>query len=329
MLSSLFTGTTGLKSNMSSMSVIGNNLANMNTIGFKASKVTFADLMSQNMNSLQGTNQIGLGVFMSGVTPIFSQGSLESTASASDLAIEGDGLFMVNDSNNATYYTRAGQFNFDKDGYLVDPLGNNLQGYMADSLGNIGSTTEDLRISLNPVQPNATTAMDIVANLNSDSSIMGYVFNTGVNDEVTFTLDPGGTPTQITASLITNDGLVDGTAYTGDQVAAAIQAAMENTAPGSKFSVAYTPLDGSFSITNDAGNVPVELNWSLSNVGTGLGFNATDSGVIAAGGNDVSDVTAGAFDVTKAVCPSPVVGGAQGSIREILIRSQDECAVTL
>ncbi len=301
MLSSLFSGTSGVKANMNSMSVIGNNLSNMNTIGFKGSRVSFNDLMSQNLSSLSGSNQLGLGVMTGSIDPVFSQGGVESTSSATDMAIEGDGFFVVKNGAGSTYYTRAGQFSFDKSGLLVDPSQNVLQGYLADSAGNIGSATSDIQLDFAPVQPRSSTAIDMVANLDSNSDVSGFVFELGVNDTIDITLDPLGAATQYSASLITDDGLVEGQAYTGEEVAAAIKTALEAKAPGTKFSVAYTPITGTFNITSDTTNVDLELNWSTSNIADTLGFTAVDSGLIAGGVMDSSDVTAGNFDVGNPV----------------------------
>ncbi|MEK7307106.1 MAG: flagellar hook-basal body complex protein, partial [Nitrospirota bacterium] len=136
-LTSLFSGVSGLNANGSAISITGNNIANMNTTGFKASTATFADVIGQDLAGSSGSSQIGRGVFLSSVNPTFTQGSFETTSSALDLAIDGDGFFMVEDSSGGTFYTRAGQFDMDKDGNIVNPDGLILQGYQVDSAGNI------------------------------------------------------------------------------------------------------------------------------------------------------------------------------------------------
>ncbi len=303
MLSSLFSGTSGMKTNMNTMSVIGNNLANMNTIGFKSSRVAFADLMSQNISGLSGQNQVGLGVQMSDVSTIFTQGAMESTSNTMDLAIDGDGLFIVKNSQGTDNYTRAGQFSFDNSGYMVNPGSNVVRGFLADSKGIIGTALADIKIDFSSVPPTATTDIDMVANLNSNADVTGFVFKTGVNDQIKFTSDMGGTPTAVTASLITDDGLVSGEAYTGDEVAVAMKSALEAKDPGgNKFSVSYVRSTGLFTVTNDASNTQsVRLDWDTSLSSSTLGFNAVASGTIAPGGSDVSDTMAGAFDVTKPI----------------------------
>ncbi len=129
MLRSLFAGISGLRSNQTMLDVVGNNIANANTTGFKASNVVFQDTLSQMLTNAGapaddpargGTNpvQIGLGVSVGGTTGNFTQGSAQVTGRATDLMIQGDGFFVIQrDGNNL--YTRAGAFNWDADGNLV------------------------------------------------------------------------------------------------------------------------------------------------------------------------------------------------------------------
>ncbi|WP_298266780.1 flagellar basal-body rod protein FlgF [Geobacter sp.] len=123
--SAMYTGISGLAANGEAMSVIGNNISNVNTTGFKSGRMLFSDVLS---STISGGSQIGRGVQIQGVQNDFSQGSFESTQSSTDLAIQGDSFFVVqNDSGR--YYTRAGTFNFDKDKILVNPDGYQVQGY--------------------------------------------------------------------------------------------------------------------------------------------------------------------------------------------------------
>src|SRR5690606_22137057 len=106
----------GLSANQQKLSVSGNNLANLNTIGFKASNVNFADLVSQSVGGPSANQmQIGLGVQVGQIRPSFTQGSIEKTGVATDVAIQGAGFFVVGEGVNPTY-TRAGDFNFDENG---------------------------------------------------------------------------------------------------------------------------------------------------------------------------------------------------------------------
>ena len=138
MIGSLFTGISGLNANTRAMSVIGDNIANVNTPGFKKARPSFANILSQSLNG-SPSDQIGRGVTLAGVTALWNSGSVENTTNNTDLSINGEGLFIVNDSVGASYYTRAGEFSFDKDGNLVNPDGLFVQGYQLSSTGALGA----------------------------------------------------------------------------------------------------------------------------------------------------------------------------------------------
>jgi len=132
--SSMWTGVSGLLATSEKMSVIGNNLANVNTVGYKAQNTLFEDMISQNVSTGAGTGQIGLGVRVAAVTNDMSQGSLQSTTSSTDLAIGGNGFFIVRAPNTSTdYYTRAGSFLFNNSGQLVDSNNDVVQGWAVDT----------------------------------------------------------------------------------------------------------------------------------------------------------------------------------------------------
>lgn len=129
MLRSLFSGVSGLRNHQTRMDVIGNNIANVNTVAYKTSQVNFKDTFSQTLrgasapvaNSRGGTNpmQVGLGMSIANISVNHTQGSLQATGKTTDLAIEGDGYFILQDSNNELFYTRAGNFELDANGDLV------------------------------------------------------------------------------------------------------------------------------------------------------------------------------------------------------------------
>ena len=122
--SSLFSVISGLSTHVNAMSVIGDNIANVNTIGFKSSRTSFEDVLSQSVSTASGSSQIGRGTALSCVDTLFQQLSFESTSNATDLAIGGNGFFIVSPLVSETeYYTRAGQFRFNADGYFVNPAG--------------------------------------------------------------------------------------------------------------------------------------------------------------------------------------------------------------
>ena len=145
-LSSLFAGVSGLNANGTALSVIGNNIANLSTVGFKGSKATFADLISSSISGGSGSVQTGIGVALTSVQGNFSQGSLATSSNVLDLAIDGNGFFMVRDSQNATFYSRAGLFRLDKNNNVVDPTGFKLQGFLADATGTITGTIGDVAL---------------------------------------------------------------------------------------------------------------------------------------------------------------------------------------
>jgi flagellar hook protein FlgE len=167
--SSLFSGISGLNTLGNSMTVIGDNIANVNTVGFKSSRVTFQDVLSQTVSTTAGTAQVGRGTSLADITSSFSQGSFESTDSTTDLAIGGDGFFVVRDPSNVNneYYTRAGQFRFDKDGNFINPAGYIVRGWELDQNGqDIGSIT-DITLSSFTSPPSPTDRITVVTNLDS------------------------------------------------------------------------------------------------------------------------------------------------------------------
>ena len=149
MLRALSTGVTGLRTNQEALDVIGNNIANINTTGFKGSRAEFADLLSQTLTGEQApttnlggrdASQIGLGTRLAAVQTNFTQGTIQSTDHGTDLAIQGDGLFVMRNGAN-TFYSRAGSFTLDANGTLVDSVtGYKVQGATGDITIAPGST---------------------------------------------------------------------------------------------------------------------------------------------------------------------------------------------
>ncbi len=180
MLRSMYSGITGLRSHQTMMDVVGNNIANVNTAGYKSSATVFQDVLSQ---TLQGGNaprgeqagrnpaQIGLGVQLGGISTNWSQGATQLTGRATDLAIQGDGFFAVQQGGE-TLYTRAGSFSFDSNGTLVTPSGGTVLGWSAQD-GVVGTNGP-----LGPVQlpvgrtlaPTQTEAVRLGGNLPADAA---------------------------------------------------------------------------------------------------------------------------------------------------------------
>jgi flagellar hook protein FlgE len=175
-ISSMYTGASGLSAHGDAMQVVGDNIANSNTIGYKGSRANFADVLARSI----GGNEIGLGAKLDNVQKILSQGALLGTGVATDLAISGDGFFQVkgnSDGLQGSFYTRAGQFKVDKDGFLVTQSGLNLQGYNTDESGNIIQQVTDLQVPSYELPPTATTAADIVANLDAGTAPMAAAWD--------------------------------------------------------------------------------------------------------------------------------------------------------
>ena len=148
MMRSLYSGVSGLKNHQTRMDVVGNNISNVNTTGFKSSRVTFSDTLSQTLSGASaptenrgGTNpkQIGLGSATSAIDTLFTDGSVQSTGVNTDLCLSGNGLFIVKDGN-LSYYTRNGNFKFDKEGYYVNSDGLKVQGWSATTPGDAINT---------------------------------------------------------------------------------------------------------------------------------------------------------------------------------------------
>ncbi len=178
-------GLSGLNANSVYLNVIGNNLANINTVGYKASSVSFQDLVSQTVG---GTSvnplQVGLGVTTNSISPVFSQGTIENSREATNVAIQGNGFFVVRGSEGGVAYTRAGTFSFDPEGKLVTPDGYFVQGYTATDpvTGDLISTGALSDISVPPGvlrAPVATGEIRMTSNL-SANAVAGDTFSGAV-----------------------------------------------------------------------------------------------------------------------------------------------------
>lgn len=169
-MSALFTGISGLNANGTALSVISDNIANISTTGFKGSRVSFANMLSQSLSGAASNSSAGGGVSVSSIASSWSQGSFETTSSPTDLAINGSGFFMVAD-DSGVFYTRAGQFSFDKEGNVVNPQGLVVQGWLADTDGTIANTIDPGSISISTVSsaPRASSSFALGVNLDADS----------------------------------------------------------------------------------------------------------------------------------------------------------------
>jgi flagellar hook protein FlgE len=272
MLRSMFSAISGLKAHQTKLDVSGNNIANVNTVGFKASQTVFEDTLSQVLRNgsaptgdTAGSNpaQVGLGVKVAGITTNFGQGSQQNTGRSTDFMIQGDGFFVTK-AGNENLYTRAGSFDFDGVGNLVTPDGGVLQGWMATNgvvnpNGPIGPLSVPFGQVLAPV---ATTGGGMVGNLSADATpgtqlqfqaemfdslgndhMVNYVFtNAGPNAWKLNVLDATGTTMLPTT----------GTPPVATQIDVTFNASGVMTAPAPT----GTPATNTFPFTPPAGRFP-------------------------------------------------------------------------
>ncbi len=161
-------GLSGIKAASSDLNITGNNIANAGTVGFKQSRAEFQDLYSSSMLA-SSSNAIGSGVLLGNVAQLFNQGTIDYTENALDMGINGNGFFVTS-NNGSISYTRAGYFGTDKEGFIVDNNGYNLQGYSVDGNGQLqNGIVGNLSIQTANQAPRATTAITQSFNLNSSS----------------------------------------------------------------------------------------------------------------------------------------------------------------
>ncbi len=189
MIRSLFSGLSGITSHQYQMDAIGSNIANLNTIGYKAKRVSFEDALSLTLTPAQrpedgigGINpmQIGSGTSVASIDTFFSQGSLETTGRDTDLAIVGEGFFIVR-ANDTHYYTRAGAFQFDADGRLINTNGYAVQGKMADSNGKIDTNAAltDIQLPFGlRIPATASSEATLAGNLDGSDQLTGTITST-------------------------------------------------------------------------------------------------------------------------------------------------------
>ena len=293
--SAMYTGISGLTANGEAISVISNNLANSNTIGYKTGRMLFSDALS---SSLGNNSQLGHGVKIQAVQNIFSSGSTQNTESGTDLAIQGDSFFVVQQPGGSNYYTRAGAFTFNNSNILTNPDGYQVMGYGINSEsglnnGVLGAIDMTKYASL---APKMTTEVSMVANLDKTQVVPGSAvtaaittsgnpYNTtsptatvydinGVGHTATFTFTPSATA-----------GVMNWSATIADATPAAVNGTATFTAAG-----AFSSQTGaSQSVTING--VTQALNFDLSGMSENVGVATTAS-------NPVGTQTGGAAGAT-------------------------------
>jgi flagellar hook protein FlgE len=189
-----------LQADSGAIDVVGSDLANLNTTGYKATDVNFEDLMSQNLGVLQSGSQLGMGVGALETSSEFTQGTLTTTNGPTDAAIQGNGFFVVQNASNQTLYTRDGSFQVNSSGTLVTATGEAVQGWNAvDGVVNSNGATSSLTLPLGTTVPaTATTSMSVTANLDSTTATNG-TFSAPIQ-----VYDSEGTPHTLTVTFTEN-----------------------------------------------------------------------------------------------------------------------------
>ena len=174
MIGSLFAGISGLNANAKAMTVIGDNIANVNTTAYKANRSSFANMLSQSLTGA-GNDDIGRGVEFWGTSTTWNQGSIENTANPTDMAVNGKGFFILQDDTGLSYYSRAGEFSFDRTGDLVNPDGLYVQGYEVTAVAPDGTLALGNIMNINipgesTTPPSATTEFTVDVNLDAGAA---------------------------------------------------------------------------------------------------------------------------------------------------------------
>jgi flagellar hook protein FlgE len=293
MLTSLFTGVSGLGANGAALSTIGDNIANSNTVGFKASRTQFGDILSQ---STGGSNtQVGRGVSVTAVQGLFTQGTVQSSSNPLDMAIEGEGFFIVEDTAGGSYYTRDGELTMDKSGNIVNASGMILKGKLltGDASGTVGT----INIASLNSPPKASTLITANANLNSSETVVPSEFiMQSANNAIKYTDAAGNT------GLIT----IPTGNYSASGLATAIKTAINtalgnptsNPASATYFDVTYNnttkKMDYSGKVPAGGGNVTLSWTNAGSTAKDILGFDGIADSVFLANATTLksSDVQA-------------------------------------
>jgi flagellar hook protein FlgE len=180
LLTALTTGTAGLQANSTELSVVGDNIANANTIGFKSGRAAFEEQLMQQLIGVSGGGQVGLGTRLQAIQRIITQGALTTTGLATDLALDGSGYFVVKGNHggiNGQFYTRAGQFTVDQGGFLTNLEGLRVQGYPNSASGQAIGGLGDLQVGTATAPALPTGNITLRANLNADAAVQTFDIN--------------------------------------------------------------------------------------------------------------------------------------------------------
>ena len=284
----MYAGVSGLTAESNTLSIVGENVANTNTVGFKKSRATFENVLGGAIGSPDNT---GGGVRLGRTQQIFAQGALSNTGQATDVALSGDGFFVVNGTVggvNGNFYTRAGQLTVRNDGVVVNPAGLAVQGYANRGNGTFDSTVGQIKLSTAALTPKATSKMTITANLDAGattpaaawdpqnpgatsnlSSSMTVYDSLGKAHAVDVYIRKSGAGTWDTHALAKGDDLAGGTP--GQNVEIGTGTLTFNTS-GALQNVAWaTPPSASFAGATPNQALAIDVGTPISAGGTGLG----------------------------------------------------------
>lgn len=274
LMSSMYAGVSGMEANAVDLTVIGDNIANANTIGFKAGRAAFENALAQNL--IGGGGSVGWGARVQAVQRLVTQGALANTGLATDLAINGNGFFVVRGQHNGVdgqYYTRAGQFTVDKSGDLVNLDGLAVQGFQADTLGRITGPLGNLQVGDASSPPLATQNITLRGNLAANAPLIVPAFD----------------PTDMTTAAATSNYSTPVTIY--DSLGTAHQATVFFRRTGAGTWEWHALTDGA-NVTGGTAGTPTEI-------GTGT-LTYDTAGVLTA------STQASTFDPLNAVNPQPL-----------------------
>ncbi len=313
----------GLKVSATDLEVTGNNIANASTVGFKRSRAEFGDAYSNSFFG-GGVADVGDGVQVQAIRQIHSQGNVEFTDNGLDMAITGNGYFILSD-NGETKYSRAGQFGVNRDGFLVNNNGMRVQGFEADDEGNVSGVLADLSVEINDLAPRQTTEVETLLNLDSSESILAVSGTTLLSDgtdvgvaqvgatngyaaqTVTVTYDDGNPATPTTTQDVTTQAdesaraiadrfsALDGVNASARTTATITAASWTNANQDMTISVngvAFQPSDPTLTATEQLADIGQQIN-SSALVGTTAVLNGTDLEIIQSTGEDLRFAVAG------------------------------------
>lgn len=298
------TALSGINSAAAELNVISNNVANASTNGFKQSTIQFADVFATS-NLGSSANAIGSGTKISDVSQQFSQGNIEFTDNNLDLAVSGQGFFVLNDNGN-NVYTRSGAFGVDRDGFIVNAQTQRLTGFLADATGTITNARGDIQLDTSNIPPQATSEMAFGVNLNASATVPSAAVTSSAitlgSAGATQVLDTGDSPITTAAFNLVDSygqqvttGQLQFTSTGGNNWNATLVGA-GGTSTTAALTVGTT---GSVTLTWDPDGA------AGAQAAVDLTFDTSDLTQAAGGGN--TDITAsadgalqGAFDVTDA-----------------------------